>query len=65
MTQNERILDHLQKGKGLTRVSALIHLNIYNITARIEELRRAGHQIITRRRVDPNGQRFVEYWLGV
>lgn len=43
-SQHERILRHLKR-KTLTRAQAMDELGIANITARISELRDAGHEI--------------------
>lgn len=43
-SQHDRILKHLRR-KTLTRAQAMDELGIANVTARIAELRQAGHDI--------------------
>lgn len=43
-SQHFRILKHLKR-KSLTRAQAMDELGIANITARVSELRQAGHDI--------------------
>lgn len=52
-TQNDRILTHLKR-RNLTRAEALNELSIANLTARIAELRQAGHNIKGRWKVAKN-----------
>ena len=47
MTQGERLLDHLEQGKTITRVNAWEVLGILEAPARICELRQKGHKIDT------------------
>lgn len=47
MTQNSRILAHLQKGKKLTPIKALDSFGCFRLSARIQNLRDAGHNIRT------------------
>ena len=42
MTQNELVLDYLKTHKFITRRSAMIHLGIGNLPARIQEIRERG-----------------------
>jgi hypothetical protein len=63
MTQNDQILAHLRAGHTLTRVEAIITFRVFNLTARITELRDAGHDIRTRIKRDANGARYAEYWM--
>ena len=46
MTQNEKILNHLRRWP-LTPKEALNHYGCFRLAARIDELRKAGHPIIT------------------
>lgn len=46
MTQTEAVLDWLQR-RPLTALEALQHLGCFRLAARVEELRRLGHNIIT------------------
>ena len=47
MTQNEKILSHLAKGKQLTVNEATTRFKIQNLSARISELRDNGFEIST------------------
>lgn len=42
MTQNEIVLEYLKTHKFITRRSAMIHLGIGNLPARIQEIRERG-----------------------
>lgn len=46
--QFDRVLHHLEEGKTLTRLEAWKKLGIMNPTARICELRMAGHPVVTK-----------------
>ena len=46
-TQRERVLDWLKQGKTLTRYEALTELGIFELSARIVELKQEGHKIET------------------
>jgi len=63
LSQNQRILYHLLRGKDITRLSALVHFGVQNITARISELRDKGYDIRMRMRTDPRGAQYAEYCL--
>ena len=47
LTQKERILAYLKSGKVLTRLNSWSELAVLEAPARISELRREGHPIIT------------------
>ena len=44
-TQNERLLDYLERHTAITPMEAWVKLGIYRLGARIFELRRLGHSI--------------------
>lgn len=44
-TQAERILEHLNKGKSINRLSALLELGVFELSARIIDLQNSGHSI--------------------
>lgn len=50
--QRARILQFLQSGKPLTTLYARHYLNVMHPAARVMELRKAGHNIVTHRRKD-------------
>ncbi|MAO23918.1 MAG: hypothetical protein CMJ25_24480 [Phycisphaerae bacterium] len=49
MTQSQRVLDYLQKGKKLTCLNAFNELGITQVAARIFELKRDGEVILSSR----------------
>jgi len=62
MTQNEKILKHLQDGNSITPLEALKLFGCFRLSARILDLRGQGHQIITDT-VTHNGKKFASYYL--
>ena len=44
-TQNKKILDHIKHFGGITTYEAFMYYKITRLSARIYELRRAGHDI--------------------
>jgi len=54
----------MKRGKRITRLIAMYEYKIQNITARINDLRRAGWNIKTNKRRDANGALYAEYYLG-
>jgi hypothetical protein len=48
MTQQQRILDYLNKGQTLTRLNSWSQLGILEAPARISELRGQGYPITTK-----------------
>ena len=46
-TQKQRLLEHLQSGRSLTRLQSWDVLGILEAPARVSELRGDGHNIIT------------------
>lgn len=49
MTQNQRILRHLQDYGSITQGEAFTEYGIMRLASRVNDLRRAGHPIITER----------------
>ena len=47
LTQKDRILQYLRTGQSLTRLAAWDALGVLEAPARVSELRRDGHSIIT------------------
>lgn len=45
MTQNERLLEHLAKGKTIQPMQAWHNLGIYRLGSRIHDLRKSGNKI--------------------
>ena len=56
------ILKYLETGEGLTPLEALQGMGVLRLAARIEDLRKAGHNIITEE-VKHNGKSFARYHL--
>lgn len=48
-SQNSKLLEHLRDHKRIEPMTALRHLGIYRLAARIKDLRDSGHEIITDR----------------
>jgi hypothetical protein len=66
-TQAGRILAHLQTGKTLDRLTALIDLGVFELSARIWQLEKEGYSIKKEHKTIKNRwnekQRVVEYSL--
>ena len=45
MSQNEQILDYLEKGNSITAIEALDLFDCFRLSARIGNLKDAGHKI--------------------
>jgi hypothetical protein len=45
MSQKTRLLDHLNSGKTINRLTALVDLGIFELSARIIDLERSGFTI--------------------
>ena len=63
MSQNTQILNHLKSGKKLTPIDALNKFGCFRLSARILDLRKGGHNIITEN-VTKKGKTFAEYSYG-
>lgn len=50
MTQNQRLLEHLQTGRSINPLQAWRVLGIYRLSGRIFDLRKAGHKITSERK---------------
>jgi len=49
MTQNERVFDHLLTSGPLQPFQAWRELGVYRLASRINDLRKAGHKIQTKK----------------
>ena len=49
MTQNERVFDHLLSVGPIRPMTAWSDLGIYRLASRINDLRKAGHKIQTKK----------------
>jgi hypothetical protein len=61
-TQNELILDYLQKGKSITPLDALNKFGCFRLAARISDLRKDGLTIATKY-VTKEGKNYASYRL--
>ena len=61
-TQNEKILNHLKKGKKITPISALKMFGCFRLSARIYNLIRQGYDI-KMERITKDGKKFGSYYL--
>ncbi len=62
-TQNRMILDHLRKEKTITPLEALRLYGVFRLSARIFDLKDAGHVILTEMIKVGNGKRVGQYRL--
>ena len=62
MTQTQRILEHLQKGRSITPIQALRWFGCLRLAARISDLRREGFEVQTHL-VKGKENRFAKYYL--
>jgi hypothetical protein len=62
MTQQERILQHLQELGSITPMQALTHYGCFRLGARIYNLRRLGH-VITSELIQHGHRRYALYTL--
>ena len=60
MTQNENVLNHMRMYGGITTMEAIQRYGCTRLAARIAELRKAGHDIISEK---PKGCSYSVYRL--
>jgi len=63
MSQNDKILDHLQKVGSISWVEANDLYRVRSLPRRIADLRQAGHDIISEWKKDHLGQKYTRYSL--
>lgn len=63
-TQNRMILAELKQGKSITPIDALTKHGCFRLSARIYDLRQAGHNITKRMVETDSGKMVAEYRLG-
>lgn len=63
MNQKELLLQHLRDNSHVTQLEAMALYRIFNLKARIEELRKEGVVIHTDMRKDATGKRYARYTL--
>ena len=57
MSQNEKLLRMMERGRKVTRLTAL-HAGVMNLTARIADLRNAGHNVVCTMDSDEDGNEY-------
>ncbi len=62
MSQSENILKYLKDGKSLNPIDALNIFGCFRLGARVNDLRKEGHDIKTDI-IQRNGKRFASYTL--
>ena len=62
MSQNTEILADLKSGKNITAIDALNDYGCFRLAARINDLRRRGHDIKTVM-INRKGKKFAVYYL--
>ena len=61
--QNDAVLNHLLAGNSLTPLEAIGVFRIFRLAARIHELKKKGHKIVTTMKRDASGKQYAEYAL--
>lgn len=62
LTQVERILRHLERGRKLTQIEAFKKYQCWRLAARVSELRSEGWRIKTKL-IKRNGKQYAQYSL--
>lgn len=60
--QNVMVLEHLRSAP-ITPIEALARYGCFRLAARVYDLRKAGHQIITTRVINEQGNSYAQYHL--
>jgi len=63
MKKTNNLIDHLKRGKKVTRIIAMHEFDVQNLTAMISKLRQRGMDIKRNERVDTRGTKYSEYFL--
>jgi hypothetical protein len=64
MTQNQIIMKHLKNAGSITVREAMVEYSIQSLTKRIQELREAGHVVVSNVKFHPvTKQKYVRYTL--
>lgn len=64
MTQADQILHALKAGQKLTPLKALKQFGCLRLGARVWDLRRAGHKILSETISVDGGKHVAQYWMG-
>ena len=62
-TQEQRILEHLQSGAEISSAEAFIKYGVMDLPKRISQLRKAGHNIVSRTGHSINEYGKVSYYI--
>tara|TARA_R110000744_G_C19232815_1_gene548357 strand:- start:629 stop:826 length:198 start_codon:yes stop_codon:yes gene_type:complete len=62
-SQTKQIRKHLEDGKTITSLDALMEYNCFRLSARIHELKQEGLNILREDIVLPSNKRITEYRL--
>jgi hypothetical protein len=62
-TQNERILNHLQRGRKITQLEALNKFDCFRLASRISDLRADGYPIQSETIETKSGKHVARYFL--
>lgn len=62
MTQTQRILNHLQKGRSITPLQALRWFGCFRLAARISDIRKEGFEVETKL-VKAKNNHYAKYYL--
>lgn len=63
MTQNEMLLHHMRVHGSITTMEAFSLYGVTRLSARIWELRKAGHNVIKTMETNKNGKTYARYAL--
>ena len=63
VSQKLMILNHLESKGSISALEALSLYRINRLAARVEELRKSGHDIETEMKTDMTGKRYARYRL--
>ena len=62
-TQNQRILNHLQKGRKITPLQALDKFDCFRLSARINEIRNDGYPVQRDTVKTKSGKHVARYFM--
>lgn len=63
MTQNEMLLHHMRVHGSVTTMEAFSKYGVTRLSARIWELRKAGHTIVRMMEKNDNGKTYARFFL--
>ena len=62
VSQTQKLLTQMRAGRSVTRLTAM-HSGVMNLTARIADLRAAGHNVICTMKTDMDGNEYGDFSL--